>query len=148
MISLWFMNYQILRNKWKVNMFCKLTTGPEKSKQLKIKQYLTLQVNSHEAVLGQPISVDILPMSLTSWRLGCLNIWTSNQTWQSKHFCVWILWAPSTQSSTSQDYVMNTHTMLSFPTFLGLPQLIQSRNSKYILSKLTEEIASPPSSWC
>ncbi len=38
-----------------------------------------------------------------------------------------------TQLYTPCDYIINTDTtLLSFPTFLGLPQLIQSRNDDYI----------------
>ncbi len=41
--------------------------------------------------------------------------------------------APTTRLDTPQDYFMNTDTAsLSFPTFLGTPQLVQCRDDDYI----------------
>ncbi len=95
--------------------------------------------------LCQPISVDILLTSLTPLRHERFDIWTVNQTWQSKKWCVWILGAPTAWLYTPLDYVMNTDTsLLGFPKFLGLPQLKQGRNGCRLWQK---EMKRPSSFW-
>ncbi len=67
----------------------------------------------------------------TSWEHTRPNILMLNQT-KNNYFCV-EKQSGTTRLCRSPDYILNTYTtLLSFPTFWGLPELIQCRNDDFI----------------
>ncbi len=130
--SLWFMNDQIVRITCWVNVFCKLTAASAKVNKLK-----EIFLNSSDEFVWRCVTTanqfwhfpDITD-TLKARTSRCLDV--KSDMAAKTVLCV--------NTLLQHDFIHRRMTLWtqkissSFPTFLGLPQLIQSRNEDYIRS--------------
>ncbi len=110
------------------------TMWPPLPPSLEVKNIELSQATSWDAVPWQPVSVEILQTTLMSCQMNFVGICRTDtesdmEVKTTAAVCEYYR-APTTRLYTPQDYVLNTDvTLLSFPTFLGPPQMILCRNN-------------------